>query len=83
MATLNMRLEQGTLAIFDNSETVFLYCIRISDGMAVIEREYTDDNGNLRYKFEVVEPTRISCIQHNDNLPLKDVFKFVKERGIV
>ena len=83
MAKLNIRLEQGTIAILDNSESVILYCIRISDGMAVVEREYTDDNGNLRYKFEAVEPTRISCIQHHDMMPLKEVFEFVKGRGMV
>lgn len=80
---LKMQLEQDTLAILDNSEVVNLYCIRLSDGMAVIEREYTDENGNLKYKFEIVEPTRISRIQHRDKISLKEVEKFVKECGII
>lgn len=79
---LKIRAEQDTLAILDDSEAVNFYCIRFSDGMAVIERESIDNDGKCKYKFEVVEPTRIRRISHKDMIPLKEIFEFVKERGL-
>ncbi len=76
---MKMEFYQESYALLDESEVVYYFCIRSSDGMAVIEREYKDDNGKNKYRFEIVEATRVRRISHDKRQSLAEIFTVVEE----
>lgn len=84
MASLDSTIRgvQERKAILDESEPCLFYGIRLSDGLAVIEREAESGNDFLKFRFEIVDPSRVRRISHDKFDDMRDWFAFVRENGL-
>lgn len=75
-AVIRGKIIQRELAMLDNEEAVYFFCIRATDGKAVIERQ--DKTDPDRYFFDAVATERVRCVQHKDMIPLTELEKLFK-----
>ena len=66
----SLRFTQEILALLDENELVNFYGIRVSDGMAVVERETVGADKKATYHFEAVPPERVRRIAHHRKITL-------------
>lgn len=80
--TSTIRFVQESKAILDEAEPCLFYGIRLNDGLAIIERQSKSNNNFLKFRFEVVDPSRVRRISHDKFDDMKEWFAFVKENGL-